>query len=1740
MKSSRQPNGYALQAVALERRLLFSASPIPGVNPEVLLSGAIDLGIDQEQQAFVDSSPFQLRQGGSSHESLGSMGDPENASRIELVFVDAAVDDYESLVDEIRAENAGSEIEIFLLEPDRDGVDQISELLEGYDAISAIHLLSHGNDGRIHLGDATLRESTLNSYAGQLASWTDHLSENADILIYGCEVAETDSGQYLIDSISALTGADVAASVDDTGAQSLEGNWELEYSTGTIETSSVLHQSAWQGLLATAEIFEVDEQRVNDSTSGSQSTEQPHQSVAVDDNGNTVVVWTDDAEDGDGDGIFARRYDRDGNALGAAFQVNVDATGDQSLAVVDMDASGRFVVAWIGQDADNTGVFARRFAADGSAIDSSDILVNSLQELGEQTNVSVSVNDNNQIVFAWESNGFSEGIYSRTFDFTSTPAGGQLATALITVDNNSTASDVSVDINQTGRYSIVWDDSSSMWGRQYNFGSNSAVDTRRDINLGGGNEGSLAVATLSNNDYVIAYRSDVLFFRGVWIRLIPESGSAPIATAVSLTNAAVDPSISVNENDVVVVTYTRDDTDGAGVYARAYDDSQDAIGGEIAVNQSTGGNQRYSSVAVHDDDNFVVVWSGQGSQTGEVDSDGVFMRYFGTANTAPVAAAASETITEGDSITFDASASTDADGDPLIYRWDLDNDGDFSEAGEPTGVAPTVDWSTLQSFGIDDDGTYTVGLQVDDQNGGIDTTTITVTVTPLLNTTPVTINENQTIFYTEGDTNVAIGDIVVSDPDASEIVTARLTLDLPSTGDLSTGTFGSTTSTYNSFTGIWLAVGTVADVNAALADVEFLPETDNDRDSSVSVVIQDAGGSSAPGGLISFVVTPVNDAPAIDLDADDSSGATGGDFQTVFNEGGPSVSIADADASVSDIDNATIDSIEVTITNLIDGGSELLTADTTGTSITAVYSAGTLNLSGADSLANYQQVVRSIQYQNTSFDPDTTERNITFAIDDGTSVSTATSTVSIAAVNDAPAIDLDADDSSGATGSGFLGQFTEGGGSVLAVDADATLADVDSSTLDSIEVTITNLLDGGFEFLSADTTGTSISAIYSSGVLTLSGADSVSNYQQVLRSIEYQNTSLNPTTTSRVITFAADDGASVSNATATLTVVATNDPPTLDLDADDSSGASGSGYQTVFTEGGPAVTIVDVDALLVDSDGTTMTSIDVRITNLFDGADEILSADTTGTAISASFSSGTLTLSGIDSIANYQQVLRTIAYQNVSVSPETTTRVIEFVADDGTSASNVANSSVQIVTVDSSPSVTGPTNQGTQEDVPMAISGLSVADADSGVLRVRFNVDNGSLSIDTTISGGITNADVFSNGTRTVIVRASVDQINATLGAANGLVYSPNQDFNGNDSLTIRVTDGTSQDFHTTSLTVAAVNDSPVAANDIYSVAADTTLIVRGGGLLENDIDVDGDTISVSLVQGPSTGTLTVLPNGNFRFVPEESFTGLVVFRYQVTDGVDPSNVATVRIFVNPLVTDVELRDDVPDEIPDENTDDNEDESETSSDDGIRPLIVEVNRDDNSPTRTTSPSQGIYSADPMSLGLTRQSFDMAASLSSTSTQGSFSYDSSSIASSLSVQPQQIITPNAKLIGIADFSSSLLWGDLQEVNEQFSRTLSSPLVAAGTFAGFSGALSVGYVLWTIRGGLLATSLLVHLPAWSFVDPLLVLSDLEDEGEDSDDDSLEGMLEREKNPDETTSSREAADGHRDLSVEDKEGE
>ncbi len=173
----------------------------------------------------------------------------------ELVFVDTATPDYQKLTDEMRqsALGQGRNLEFVLIDQERDGIRKITDTLAQKSDLDAIHIISHAHDGAVKLGSAQLDFDSLLKRAAAIKKWGDALTENGDLLIYGCDLAASAEGKSLVDALARLTGADVAASEDLTGAAAKGGDWDLEFRTGEIETQvavSAGEQSAWNHVLA--------------------------------------------------------------------------------------------------------------------------------------------------------------------------------------------------------------------------------------------------------------------------------------------------------------------------------------------------------------------------------------------------------------------------------------------------------------------------------------------------------------------------------------------------------------------------------------------------------------------------------------------------------------------------------------------------------------------------------------------------------------------------------------------------------------------------------------------------------------------------------------------------------------------------------------------------------------------------------------------------------------------------------------------------------------------------------------------------------------------------------------------------------------------------------------------------------------------------------------------------------------------------------------------------------------------------------------------------------------------------------------------------------------------------------------------------------------------------------------------------------------------------------------------------
>jgi len=211
-------NGRGIRARArpqkppFRRKLLFEA-----LEPRLLLSA--DLNPTEQQQAeapLVQVAEPQQQ----APVDMAAVLQQQPAPRA-IVFLDQSLSEYRSQL---------GDANVVLLDPERDGVVQITEFLDGQNDVSALHVITHGSADGVTLGNARLGASTLDGYADQLAEWSEALTSDADILLYGCSVG---ADQAFLAGLAGVTGADVAASTDPTG----NGDWDLEAAVGAIEAA---------------------------------------------------------------------------------------------------------------------------------------------------------------------------------------------------------------------------------------------------------------------------------------------------------------------------------------------------------------------------------------------------------------------------------------------------------------------------------------------------------------------------------------------------------------------------------------------------------------------------------------------------------------------------------------------------------------------------------------------------------------------------------------------------------------------------------------------------------------------------------------------------------------------------------------------------------------------------------------------------------------------------------------------------------------------------------------------------------------------------------------------------------------------------------------------------------------------------------------------------------------------------------------------------------------------------------------------------------------------------------------------------------------------------------------------------------------------------------------------------------------------------------------------------------------
>ena len=473
------------------------------------------------------------------------------------------------------------------------------------------------------------------------------------------------------------------------------------------------------------------------------------------------------------------------------------------------------------------------------------------------------------------------------------------------------------------------------------------------------------------------------------------------------------------------------------------------------------------------------------------------------------------------------------------------------------------------------------------------------------------------------------------------------------------------------------------------------------------------------------------------------------------------------------------------------------------------------------------------------------------------------------------------------TSPGNLSYFQ--GQAATAIDPNLIVTDASGTNLiASATVQITANLNSSQDVL-AFTNTAAITGSYdpSSGTLTLSGVDTAAHYQAALRSVTYFNNSANPTLPTRTVTFTVNDGLSSNNTGSgtrginVIPIVVTTSPGSL------------------FYTQGQAASAIDQNLTVSDSNSTTLASATVTLSTNFNSSEDVLGFVNTA-SITGVYdpTAGVLTLTGPDTVANFQAALRSVTYFNTSQNLTPLTRTVTFAVNDGMASNNTGSGTrgINLIpinvapTLDSIPSSTINENAGLQS---VNLTGITAGGGQSQILTVAASAVNVSNP------GGpalITNLAVLYNSPN----------------ATGALTFTPAANTTGTAMITVTVSDNGSNvspnvNFTTQTflVTVNAVNQAPTLSPisnppAIFENAAQQTVtlagITMGAGDTNQTLIVNARAVNVSNPGGTplisNLGTTYTSPNtsGVVTYTPTANTFGTALITVTVTDS--GSNVA--------------------------------------------------------------------------------------------------------------------------------------------------------------------------------------------------------------------------------------------------------
>ncbi len=430
--------------------------------------------------------------------------------------------------------------------------------------------------------------------------------------------------------------------------------------------------------------------------------------VAVDADGRFIVVWQGPDADGNGAEIYGQRYSMEGDANGTNFVVNAYTDGDQQAPVVAMDDAGNAIVTWqsFGQDGDGQGVYARRYSASGTPLEDEEFPVSSLK-IGDQTSPTVAVTrGTGDFVIAWEGEVIGDEtsveVFAQLYDNDADPIGGEFQVNTETLRDQVTPK---VAMDSSGDFVVTWTSEgipgsgSDIFAQLFDAnGSPVRSEFRVNEAVLQGQRNSV-VAMDDDGDFFVNWQSTHQdeFSWGIFGRAYDSSGN-PLTKEQQVNSYAEQPQTSPavgsnTQGQVVSLWLGLNEDHASAVHAQRYqlpatDVEFAPVGEELVLANYSGLEDTSAAAAVDANRNFFVVWQSYGEDGSGL---GILGRRLDAFGNAPDSAFVINSTTTGNQTNPDVAM--DAAGNSVVVWESADEDGDghgifaqrFNFLGDPIG-----------------------------------------------------------------------------------------------------------------------------------------------------------------------------------------------------------------------------------------------------------------------------------------------------------------------------------------------------------------------------------------------------------------------------------------------------------------------------------------------------------------------------------------------------------------------------------------------------------------------------------------------------------------------------------------------------------------------------------------------------------------------------------------------------------------------------------------------------------------------------------------------------------------------------------------------------------------------------------------------------------------------------------------------------------------------------------------------